>query len=177
MLAREARVRAPRTGGRRNHLVRLTIWIFSRLQATSKIGDGWAYPQPPLLNFGWLEVDRDPAHRIYWEEYGNPAGEPVMFLHGGPGGACAPAMARFFDPHRYRVILFDQRGCGKSEPNVASAGPAVALSKNTTADLIGDIEKLREKLEISGPMHVFGGIGAARWRWPMRPSIRRMSRA
>jgi proline iminopeptidase len=80
-----------------------------------------------------------------------------MFLHGGPGGACAPAMARFFDPKRYRVILFDQRGCGKSEPTVASAGPAVALAKNTTADLIGDIEKLREKLEISGPMHVFGG--------------------
>ncbi|WP_411340573.1 prolyl aminopeptidase [Sphingopyxis sp. J-6] len=130
---------------------------FSRLQASSKIGDGWVYPQPPCLNFGWLEVDIDPAHRIYWEEYGNPAGEPVMFLHGGPGGACAPAMARFFDPKRYRVILFDQRGCGKSEPNVASAGPAIALAKNTTADLIGDIEKLRDHLEISGRMHVFGG--------------------
>ncbi len=130
---------------------------FSRLQASSKIGDDWVYPQPPCLNFGWLEVDRDPAHRIYWEEYGNPGGEPVMFLHGGPGGACAPAMARFFDPKRYRVILFDQRGCGKSEPNVASAGPAVALAKNTTEDLIGDVEKLREKLEIAGPMHVFGG--------------------
>ena len=130
---------------------------FSRLQTSSKIGDDWVYPQPPCLNFGWLEVDVDPAHRIYWEEYGNPAGEPVMFLHGGPGGACAPAMARFFDPKRYRVILFDQRGCGKSEPTVASAGPAVALSKNTTADLIGDIEKLRDHLEIAGPMHVFGG--------------------
>ena len=130
---------------------------FSRLQVSSKIGDDWVYPQPACLNFGWLEVDRDPAHRIYWEEYGNPAGEPVMFLHGGPGGACAPAMARFFDPKRYRVILFDQRGCGKSEPNVASAGPAVALAKNTTADLIGDIEKLRDHLTITGAMHVFGG--------------------
>lgn len=130
---------------------------FSRLQASSKIGDDWVYPQPPCLNFGWLEVDIDPAHRIYWEEYGNPAGEPVMFLHGGPGGACAPAMARFFDPKRYRVILFDQRGCGKSEPNVASAGPAIALAKNTTADLIGDIEKLRDHLEIGGRMHIFGG--------------------
>lgn len=130
---------------------------FSRLQASSKIGEDWVYPQPACLNFGWLEVDRDPAHRIYWEEYGNPAGEPVMVLHGGPGGACAPVMARFFDPKRYRVILFDQRGCGKSEPNVASAGPAVALAKNTTADLIGDIEKLRDHLEIAGPMHVFGG--------------------
>lgn len=130
---------------------------FSRLQASSKIGDDWLYPQPSCLNFGWLEVDRDPDHRVYWEEYGNPAGEPVMFLHGGPGGACAPAMARFFDPARYRVILFDQRGCGKSEPNVASAGPAVALRKNTTADLIGDVEKLRDHLAITGPMHVFGG--------------------
>ena len=130
---------------------------FSRLQASSKIGDDWVYPQPPCLNFGWLEVDRDPAHRIYWEEYGNPAGEPVMFLHGGPGGACAPAMARFFDPARYRVILFDQRGCGKSEPNVASAGPGAALAKNTTANLIGDIEKLRDHLAMAGPMHVFGG--------------------
>lgn len=130
---------------------------FSWLQASSKIGDDWVYPQPPCLNFGWLEVDAEAGHRIYWEEYGNPGGEPVMFLHGGPGGACAPAMARFFDPKRYRVILFDQRGCGKSEPNVAAAGPAAALRHNTTADLIGDIVKLREKLEIDGKMHVFGG--------------------
>lgn len=130
---------------------------FSRLQASSKIGDDWVYPQPPCLNFGWLEVDIEAGHRIYWEEYGNPDGEPVMFLHGGPGGACAPVMARFFDPKRYRVILFDQRGCGKSEPNVAAAGPAAALRNNTTADLIGDIVKLREELEIEGRMHVFGG--------------------
>ena len=80
-----------------------------------------------------------------------------MFLHGGPGGACAPDMARFFDLSRYRVILFDQRGCGKSEPNVAAAGPAAALRNNTTADLIGDIEKLRDALCIAGKMHVFGG--------------------
>src|SRR3546814_16825039 len=80
-----------------------------------------------------------------------------MCLHGGRGWAGAPAMARCFEPARYRVILFDQRGCGKSEPNVASAGAAVALARNTTADLIGDIEKLRDKLEIAGPMHVFGG--------------------
>ena len=60
---------------------------FSRLQASSKIGDAWVYPQPPCLNFGWLEVDAEAGHRIYWEEYGNPDGEPVMFLHGGPGGA------------------------------------------------------------------------------------------
>lgn len=130
---------------------------FSRLETSSKIGDGWVHPATPALNTGHLPVDSDPDHRLYWEEYGNPAGEPVMFLHGGPGGACSPEMARFFDPARYRVILFDQRGCGKSEPTVASAGPAIALAKNTTADLIGDIEKLRDALGITGRMHVFGG--------------------
>ena len=130
---------------------------FSRLETSSKIGDAWVHSATPALRTGHLPVDSDPDHRLYWEEYGNPAGEPVMFLHGGPGGACSPEMARFFDPARYRVILFDQRGCGKSEPTVASAGPAVALAKNTTADLIGDIEKLRDALGITGRMHVFGG--------------------
>ena len=130
---------------------------FSRLESSSKIGDAWVYPALAPLDAGLLDVDPDAGHRLYWEEYGNPAGEPVMFLHGGPGGACAPDMARFFDPARYRVILFDQRGCGKSEPTVASAGPAVALRNNTTADLIGDIVKLRDALGIAGPMHVFGG--------------------
>ena len=130
---------------------------FSRLQASSKIGDAWVYPAAAPLGSGLLDVDSDAGHRLYWEAYGNPDGEPVMFLHGGPGGACAPDMARFFDPARYRVILFDQRGCGKSEPTVASAGPAVALRNNTTVDLIGDIEKLRDALGITGKMHVFGG--------------------
>ncbi|MBL8651070.1 MAG: prolyl aminopeptidase [Sphingopyxis sp.] len=130
---------------------------FSRLETSSKIGDAWVYPAAAPLSSGLLAVDVEAGHRLYWEEYGNPGGEPVMFLHGGPGGACAPDMARFFDPARYRVILFDQRGCGKSEPTVASAGPAVALRHNTTADLIGDIEKLREALDITGKMHVFGG--------------------
>lgn len=130
---------------------------FSRLQASSKIGNAWIYPAAEPLSSGLLKVDSDPDHHLYWEEYGNRAGEPVMFLHGGPGGACAPDMARFFDPARYRVILFDQRGCGKSAPTVASAGPAVALRKNTTADLIADINKLRDALDIEGRMHVFGG--------------------
>jgi proline iminopeptidase len=130
---------------------------FSRLEASSKIGDGWTYPPAVARRSGWLDVDAAAGHRIYWEEYGPADGEPVMFLHGGPGGACSPEMARFFDLARYRVILFDQRGCGKSEPNVAAAGPAAALRNNTTADLIGDIEKLRDALDISGRMHVFGG--------------------
>ena len=130
---------------------------FSKLQATSKVTDEWAYPQAAANRSGLVPVDHDPDHRLYWEEYGNPDGEPVMFLHGGPGGACSPVMSRFFDPQRYRVILFDQRGCGKSEPTVASAGPKIALSRNTTDDLVDDINRLRDALGITGKMHVFGG--------------------
>jgi proline iminopeptidase len=129
---------------------------FSKLQARSNITDEWAYPQPRANQSGHLQVDRDPDHRLYWEEYGNPAGEPVMVLHGGPGGASSPVMARFFDPKRYREILFDQRGCGKSTPTVAAAGP-VALVRNTTDHLVADIEALRGALGIAGSMHVFGG--------------------
>jgi len=130
---------------------------FSKLQATSKVTTEWAYPQALANKSGLVQVDHDPDHRLYWEEYGNPQGEPVMFLHGGPGGACAPVMSRFFDPARYRVILFDQRGCGKSEPTVASAGPKIALTRNTTDDLVDDINRLRDALGITGRMHVFGG--------------------
>jgi proline iminopeptidase len=130
---------------------------FSKLLAASKVTDEWAYPQAAANRSGLLRVDRAPDHKLYWEEYGAPDGEPVMFLHGGPGGACAPVMARFFDPARYRVILFDQRGCGKSEPTVASAGPAAALANNTTDHLVDDINALRDALGITGKMHVFGG--------------------
>ena len=80
-----------------------------------------------------------------------------MFLHGGPGGACPPEYARFFDPERYRVILFDQRGCGQSTPTVAANGPEIALAHNTTDYLVEDIVKLRKELGITGKMHVFGG--------------------
>jgi proline iminopeptidase len=130
---------------------------FSALQHSSKIDDDWRYPEAAARDSGLLTVDQHPDHRLYWEEYGNPAGEPVMVLHGGPGGACSPVMARWFDPARYRVILFDQRGCGKSTPTVAANGAAIALAKNTTADLIADIVRLREALGIAGRMHVFGG--------------------
>lgn len=128
----------------------------SSLQRASTIGEAWIYPQAPANRSGFLPVDREPDHTLYWEEYGNPAGEPVMVLHGGPGGACAPVMSRFFDPARYRVILFDQRGCGKSTPTVAHAGP-LALVRNTTDHLVNDINALRGALGIAGSMHVFGG--------------------
>ena len=88
-------------------------------------------------------------HHIYFEETGNPDGIPVMFLHGGPGAGCAPAHRRLFDPHRYRVILMDQRGCGRSEP-------FASVNQNTTQDLIGDIEGLRHHLDIPNFI-LFGG--------------------
>ena len=88
-------------------------------------------------------------HRLYVEECGNPEGVPVVFLHGGPGGNCEPGHRRFFDPERYRIILFDQRGCGKSKPHAS-------LEANTTAHLIEDMEKIREFLGIDRWV-VFGG--------------------
>jgi len=130
---------------------------FSKLQTASKVASEWKYPLVAANRTGLLPVDQAPDHTLYWEEYGNPDGEPVMFLHGGPGGACAPTMSRFFDPARYRVILFDQRGCGKSQPTVALAGATVALTKNTTDHLVDDINRLRDALGITGKMHVFGG--------------------
>lgn len=130
---------------------------FSKLQTASKVTSEWKYPQGQPNSTGMLQVDTSPDHTLYWEEYGAPDGEPVMFLHGGPGGACAPVMSRFFDPARYRVILFDQRGCGKSTPTVASHGPAVALVRNDTDHLVADINRLRDALNITGKMHVFGG--------------------
>jgi len=95
-------------------------------------------------------------HSIYYEEYGNPNGEPVFFIHGGPGGATVPAHSGFFNPERYRIVLFHQRGCGKSSPS-ASDDPAHALTENTTQHLIADIMKLRDTLAITTKIHVFGG--------------------
>ena len=88
-------------------------------------------------------------HEIYWEESGNPAGIPVVALHGGPGGGSSPEMRRFFDPERYRIFLFDQRGCGRSTPHSE-------LSGNTTWDLVADMEKLRLHAGVDRWL-VFGG--------------------
>ncbi len=137
---------------------RINMTKHKGLATTSSITESdWKYPQKKPNNSGLLQVDNNPPHKIYWEEYGNPKGEPVMFLHGGPGGACSPEYSRFFDPARYRIILFDQRGCGKSTPTVAANGPEVALTHNTTDDLVEDIVKLRKELGVDGKMHVFGG--------------------
>ncbi len=105
------------------------------------------YPAIEPYVSGRLGVDE--IHSLYWEECGNPNGIPVVFLHGGPGGGCSASSRRFFDPARYRVILFDQRGAGRSTPNGE-------LRNNTTAHLIADIETLR-KLRSIEAWHVFGG--------------------
>jgi proline iminopeptidase len=89
------------------------------------------------------------THTLYIEESGNPEGIPVVFLHGGPGGNCEPGHRRFFNPEDYRIILFDQRGCGKSKPHAS-------LDENTTLDLVEDLEKIRAYLEIENWV-VFGG--------------------
>lgn len=96
---------------------------------------------------GWLPpADR---HEVYYEECGNPHGKPCVILHGGPGGAINPTMRRFFDPAKWRMVLFDQRGCGKSRPNAS-------LEDNTTWTLIEDIERLRVHLGVE-KWCVFGG--------------------
>jgi proline iminopeptidase len=105
------------------------------------------YPENEPFASGWLKADA--GHEIYYEECGNPHGRPCVILHGGPGGAINPTMRRFFDPAKWRMALFDQRGCGKSRPNAS-------LEDNTTWALIRDIERLREQLGVE-KWCVFGG--------------------
>lgn len=125
---------------------------------SSKVTEAdWRYPASTAYLSGHLDVQSPAGHKIYWEEHGNPQGEPVLFVHGGPGGGCSPFMARYFDPKRYRIVLFDQRGCGKSTPSAAADDAGPALRDNTTAHLISDMQKLREDRAITGRMHVFGG--------------------
>ena len=107
----------------------------------------WLYPELEPHRAGMLVVS--PLHTLAWEESGNPEGKPVVVLHGGPGGSCEPFLRRYFDPRRYRIVLFDQRGCGKSTP-------AGELRDNTTPALIADVEQLRDHLGIAR-WQVFGG--------------------
>ncbi len=105
------------------------------------------FPPIEAYRHGMLPVDD--LHRLYWEESGNPDGQPVLFLHGGPGGGTSPNHRRFFDPNHYRIVLFDQRGAGKSLP-------LGEYRQNTTQLLIEDIEKLRQMLGIDQWL-IFGG--------------------
>jgi len=104
---------------------------------------------PDIVPYVRHSLEVTPPHILYVEECGNPSGIPVVVLHGGPGSGCEPYHRRFFDPERYRIILFDQRGCGRSSPHAE-------LRNNTTQDLIGDMERIREHLEIDKWL-LFGG--------------------
>lgn len=109
------------------------------------------YPETEPYASGMLDVGD--GQRVYWECSGNPDGAPVVFVHGGPGGGTSPAHRRMFDPAAYRIVLFDQRGCGGSTPHVADGAD---LSVNTTRHLVADLERLREHLTIERWL-VFGG--------------------
>lgn len=104
---------------------------------------------PKIKPFTSYNLDVDNIHSLYIEECGNPNGVPVVFIHGGPGGGCSENNRRFFDPDRYRIILFDQRGAGRSTPHAE-------LQNNTTQDLIDDLEKIREHCKIDKWI-LFGG--------------------
>jgi len=108
---------------------------------------------PPIDPFDQRMLEVGDGHRIYVEQCGNPEGVPVIVLHGGPGGGCSPAMRRYFDPMHYRIILFDQRGCGRSRPHAS-------VEANTTWHLIRDIELIRSTLGVRSWI-VFGGSWGA----------------
>lgn len=105
------------------------------------------YPQIEPYNHFLLDVGD--SHQVYVEQCGNPDGQPVLFVHGGPGGGCSTDDRRFFDPESYRIILFDQRGCGRSLPHGS-------LDNNETSHLVADMEKIRNHLDVE-QWHVFGG--------------------
>ena len=117
------------------------------MQRSARRVPGTLYPAIRPYRKAYLRVST--LHELYYEESGNPRGKPVVYLHGGPGAATNPSMRRFFDPRRYRIVLFDQRGCGSSKPHAE-------LRENDTWELVADIEKLRVHLGIERWM-LFGG--------------------
>ena len=110
------------------------------------------FPETEPFRKGFL--DSGDGHKVYYEECGNPNGIPVLVVHGGPGGGCSPTMRRFFDPDAYYIILFDQRGCGRSKPYAS-------VENNTTWHLVSDMEAIRKKLSISKLILFGGSWGAA----------------
>ena len=105
------------------------------------------YPEIEPFDSGMLDVGD--GHTVYWERVGTRGAKPALFLHGGPGGGCSPTHRRAFDPEKYDVMLFDQRGCGRSKPHAE-------LEANTTWHLVADIERLRNMMGVD-KWQVFGG--------------------
>ena len=113
------------------------------------------YPEIAPYEHGMLDVGD--GHKVYWETCGNPTGKPALVLHGGPGSGCTPRWRRYFNPDRYRIVLFDQRGCGRSTPHASQ--PGIDLSTNATHHLIADIELLRRHLGVERWLLLGGSWG------------------
>ncbi len=114
------------------------------------------YPEIEPHDSGMLDVGD--GHRVYWEICGNPSGKPALVLHGGPGSGCTPGWRRYFNPDLYRIVLFDQRGSGRSTPHASE--PGIDLSTNTTEHLLADIERLRRHLGIERWLLLGGSWGS-----------------
>jgi proline iminopeptidase len=110
------------------------------------------YPEIEPYEHGMLDVGD--GNLVYWEACGDPRGKPAVVLHGGPGSGCTPGARRYFDPSAYRIILFDQRGCGRSRPHASD--PCTDLDANTTQHLLADMERLRRHLDVDRWL-IFGG--------------------
>lgn len=117
-------------------------------------GTATARLYPPIEPYDHGMLDVGDGNLVYWEVCGNPAGKPALVVHGGPGSGCTTGVRRYFDPERYRVVLFDQRGCGRSTPHASD--PGTDLRHNTTAHLLADMELLRRHLNIDRWL-LFGG--------------------
>jgi proline iminopeptidase len=113
-----------------------------------------AEPYPPIEPYDHGMLDVGDGNLVYWETCGNPYGKPALVVHGGPGSGCGTGSRRSFDPERYRVVLYDQRGCGRSTPHASD--PATDMGVNTTEHLLADMERLREHLGIERWL-LFGG--------------------
>ena len=113
------------------------------------------YPEIAPYEHGMLAVGD--GHKIYWETCGSPTGKPALVLHGGPGSGCTPGWRRYFNPDRYRIVLFDQRGSGRSTPHASR--PDIDLATNTTHHLLADIELLRRHLGIERWLLLGGSWG------------------
>jgi proline iminopeptidase len=128
---------------------------------------------PPIEPYDHGMLDVGDGNRVYWETCGNPDGKPAVVVHGGPGAGCSPGQRRSFDPARYRAVLFDQRGSGRSRPHASD--PATDMAVNTTDHLIADMERLREHLGIERGCST-AARGARRCRSPTPSAIPSASR-
>lgn len=130
-------------------------WGSSQMSGQAKARAG-LYPESEPTEHGMLDVGD--GNRVYWEVCGNPVGKPALVLHGGPGSGCTAWQRRLFDPDVYRVVLFDQRGCGRSTPHASD--PRIDLASNTTQHLVADIELLRQHLHIDRWLVLGGSWGS-----------------